>query len=158
MTESRTPTAPTTDRIEKQVTLRAPRSRVWRAVADAEEFGRWFGCRFAGSFAPGARLPGTMVDPPGYEHLRWEIVVERREPQRLFSFRWHPGIDGPASPDEPMTLVTFTLDEVPEGTRLTLVESGFDALPPQRRARAFSENEGGWSEQMQRVARYVEAA
>jgi uncharacterized protein YndB with AHSA1/START domain len=154
---STTETAAATDRIEKRVTLRAPRARVWRAIADAEEFGRWFGCRFAGSFAPGARVPGEIVDPPGYEHLRWEIVVERMEPERLFSFRWHPGAEQP-DPSEPMTLVTFTLDEAPGGTLLTLVESGFDALPPQRRARAFADNEGGWSEQVQRIARYVEAA
>ncbi len=158
MSTTQTETAAATDRIEKQVTLRAPRARVWRAIADAEEFGRWFGCRFAGSFAPGARVPGTMVDPPGYEHLRWDILVERMEPERVFSFRWHPGAEGPPDPGEPRTLVTFTLDDAPEGTLLTLVESGFDALAPERRARAFSENEGGWSEQMQRIARYVEAA
>ena len=145
----------TTDRIEKQVVLRAPRERVWRAIADAEEFGRWFGCRFEGQFAPGARLPGKMVDPPGYEHLDWEVLVERVEPESLLAFRWHPGAD--PVPSDPMTLVTFTLEEVPEGTRLTVVESGFDALPAERRARAFTDNEGGWIEQMERVKRYVEA-
>lgn len=149
-----------TDRIEKQVTLRAPRARVWRAITDAEEFGRWFGCRFEGSFSPGARVRGTITDPPGYEALRWEVLVERMEPERLFSFRWHPGAIEPEVDysSEPTTLVTFTLDEAPGGTRLTLVESGFDALPPERRARAFTDNEGGWSEQMARIARYVDAA
>jgi uncharacterized protein YndB with AHSA1/START domain len=147
----------TTDRIEKQVILRAPRSRVWRALADAEEFGRWFGCRFAGSFTPGARVPGTIVDPPGMEHIEWDLLVERMEPEQVFSFRWHPGADGPSSPDEPRTLVTFTLEDVPEGTRLTLVESGFDRLPPERRARAFLDNEKGWGGQMDRIARHVES-
>ena len=146
--------ASTTDRIEKQVTLRASRARVWRAVADAEEFGRWFGCRFEGQFVPGARLPGKIVDPPGYEHLHWEVLVERVEPERVLSFRWHPGAD--PVPSDPMTLVTFTLEEVPEGTRLTVVESGFDALPADRRARVFADNEGGWQEQMARIARHVE--
>jgi len=145
----------TTDRIEKQVVLKAPRARVWHALADAEEFGRWFGCRFEGGFSPGRRVKGTITDPPGYEHLEWDVLVERMEPERLFSFRWHPGAD-PPGPEVPRTLVTFTLEEVPEGTRLTLVESGFDALPAERRARAFSDNEQGWQEQMGRIARHVE--
>jgi len=152
--------ASTTDRIEKQVILKATRARVWRALADAEEFGRWFGCRFEGGFSPGRRVRGTIVDPPGYEHLEWDVLVESMEPERLFSFRWHPG---GVDPDvdyskEPRTLVSFTLEEAPEGTRLTLVESGFDALSPARRARAFADNEQGWSEQMTRIARHVEAA
>jgi len=150
--------ASTADRIEKQVILKAPRARVWRALADAEEFGRWFGCRFDGAFRPGERISGTIVDPPGYEELEWDVLVERMEPEREFSFRWHPG---GVDPDvdyskEPRTLVSFTLEEVPEGTRLTLVESGFDALAPARRARAFADNEQGWSEQMTRIARHVE--
>lgn len=149
--------ATTTDRIEKEVILRAPRSRVWQALTDSGEFGRWFGCRFAGSFAPGARVAGTIVDPPGMEHIDWDVLVERIEPEQLFSFRWHPGSDGPSSPDEPRTLVTFTLEDAPEGTRLTLVEEGFDRLPPERRARAFSDNEQGWEEQMHRIARHVES-
>lgn len=147
----------TTDRVEKEVILRAPRSRVWQALADAGEFGRWFGCRFAGSFVPGARVAGTIVDPPGMEHIEWDILVERIEPERLLSFRWHPGADAPSSPDESRTLVTFTLEDVHEGTRLTLVEEGFDRLPPERRARAFSDNEKGWEEQMHRIARHVES-
>lgn len=148
----------TTDRIEKQVTLKAPRERVWRALSDAEEFGRWFGCRFEGGFAPGRRVAGTIVDPPGFEEMEWDVLIERMEPERLLSFRWHPGSDPEADlSGEPRTLVTFTLEAVPEGTRLTLVESGFDALSPERRARAFSDNDQGWSEQMERIARYVEA-
>jgi uncharacterized protein YndB with AHSA1/START domain len=149
-----------TDRIEKQVILKAPPSRVWRAIADSEEFGRWFGCRFEGAFRPGHAVQGTIIDPPGYEELEWDVLVERMEPERLLSFRWHPGGFDPDLDYSkvPRTLVTFTLEEVPEGTRLTLVESGFDALAPERRARAFSDNERGWSEQMGRIARHVEAA
>lgn len=148
-----------TDRIEKQVVLKAPLERVWRAVSNAEEFGRWFGCRFEDGFSPGRRVPGKIADPPGYEDLEWDILVERMEPERVFSFRWHPGSVEPGVDlsHEPRTLVTFTLEEVPEGTRLTLVESGFDALPPQRCSRAFSDNERGWSIQMERIARHVEA-
>jgi uncharacterized protein YndB with AHSA1/START domain len=147
----------TTDRIEKQIVLRAPRARVWRALADAEEFGRWFGCRFEGEFSPGRKVQGTITDPPGYEELEWDVLIERMEPERLLSFRWHPGSDPDVDDsNSPRTLVSFTLEEVPEGTRLTLVESGFDALPPERRARAFSDNEQGWAEQMGRIARHVE--
>jgi uncharacterized protein YndB with AHSA1/START domain len=144
-----------TDRIEKQRILRAPRSRVWRALSDPAEFGRWFGCRMEGAFTPGARVRGTMTEPPEWAGFEWDMFVEKVEPERLFSFRWHPGAE--SAPDDPTTLVTFTLEEAPEGTRLTLVESGFDALPPERRARAFAENEGGWTEQMARIARHVEA-
>jgi uncharacterized protein YndB with AHSA1/START domain len=150
------PASLSTDRIEKQVVLRAPRSRVWRALADSEEFGRWFGCRFFAPFTPGARVEGKVVDPPGFEHWDWDVLVEAMEPERLFSFRWHPGGDNDTS--GPRTLVTFTLEEVEEGTRLEVVETGFDALPAERRARAFADNDGGWAEQMGRIARYVEAS
>lgn len=144
-----------TDRIEKETVLRAPLSRVWRALADPAEFGRWFGCRLEGELVPGARVHGTMTEPPEYAGFAWDMFVERVEPERLFAFRWHPG----AEPNfaGPTTLVTFTLEAVPGGTRLTLVESGFDALPPEQRERAFADNEGGWREQLLRIARHVEA-
>ncbi len=159
--------APSTDRIEKQVVLRAPLDRVWRAIADAREFGAWFGVAFDGAFAPGARLAGrivpTTVDPEvaasqrPYEGTRFEIVVDRVEPMRRLSFRWHPyAVDpGVSYASEPMTLVTFELEEVAGGTRLTITESGFDALPLARRARAFEMNEHGWAAQAKLVERYV---
>jgi uncharacterized protein YndB with AHSA1/START domain len=145
-----------TDRIEKTIVLRAPRSRVWRALAQAEEFGAWFGLALEGAFAPGARLSGRLTTP-GHEHLTLEITVERVEPEHLLSYRWHPyalepGVDYAS---EPTTLVEFHLADVADGTQLTVVESGFDRIPPERRAIAFRMNEQGWAEQLTHIARYV---
>ena len=147
-----------TDRIEKTIVLRAPRARVWRALSRSDEFGSWFGVALEGAFAPGARLTGRIT-APGHEHLTMEITVERVDPERLLSYRWHPyavepGVDYTR---EPTTLVEFHLADVAEGTQLTVVESGFDLIPPERRATAFRMNEQGWAEQLTRIARYVAA-
>lgn len=151
-----TPTS--TDRIEKSVFLRAPRARVWRALTDPREFGRWFGVRIDTPFTAGARVRGAITHP-GYEHLTFEIVVGEVEPERRLTWHWHPyPIDPETSYDEePTTLVVFTLDEVSGGTRLHVVESGFDALPPARRLDAFRGNEQGWIEQMVNIERHVSA-
>ena len=149
-------TTTSTDRIEKTVTLKAPRARVWRAIADARQFGEWFRVRLDGEFAVGATIRGNITYP-GYEYITMEVVVERMEPERFFSYRWHPYAIDPKvdySP-EPMTLVEFTLEDAPDGTRLTIVESGFDRVPLSRRAEAFRMNSDGWSEQMQNIERYV---
>jgi uncharacterized protein YndB with AHSA1/START domain len=145
-----------TDRIEKKIVLRAPRARVWRAITDAQEFGTWFRAVLDGPFAPGARVTGRITYP-GYEHLRMEVLVEKIEPERLFSFRWHPNAVEPGADysKEPTTLVEFRLEEVAEGTELTIVESGFDALPADRRAEAYRGNEGGWTEQLGNIATHV---
>jgi uncharacterized protein YndB with AHSA1/START domain len=148
----------TTDRIEKKIVLRAPRSRVWHAIADAEQFGAWFGARLEGEFAPGARVEGRITSP-GYEHVTMEMTVERVDPERLFSYRWHPyavepGVD---YSNEPTTLVEFRLDEVAGGTELTVVESGFDRIPVTRRADALRMNDAGWAEQIKSIERYVAA-
>ncbi len=145
-----------TDRIERMVVVRAPRSRVWRALTDAEEFGTWFGVQVEGAFAPGARVRGAITHP-GYEHLTWEITIERMEPERLFSWRWHPYAVEPGVDycQEPPTLVVFELEDVAEGTRLTVVESGFDQVPLARRALAYRMNEEGWTHQVQAITRYV---
>lgn len=148
-----------TDRIEKRVLLRAPRARVWRALANAEAFGEWFGVKLAGSFAPGARVRG-QVTHKGYEHVPFEITIERMEPERLFSWRWHPYAVDPKAEysTEPTTLVVFELEEVADGTLLTVVESGFDRIPLARRAEAYRGNEQGWAEQMKAIERYVSRA
>ena len=145
-----------TDRIEKTVILKAPRSRVWRAITDAKQFGEWFRVKLDGEFTAGATILGKITYP-GYENLTMEMAVDRIEPERLFSYRWHPaGVDPKADYSaEPMTLVEFTLEEVTGGTRLTIVESGFDKIPLARRAEAFRMNEGGWTEQIQNIERYV---
>ena len=149
-------TTTATDRIEKTIRLRSPRSRVWRAIADAQQFGAWFGVKIDGAFTEGATVRGKITHP-GYEHLTMEMVIERMEPERLFAYRWHPHAVDPKvdySP-EPMTLVEFTLDDTSDGTVLTIVESGFDGIPLARRAEAFRMNEGGWTEQLRRIERYV---
>lgn len=149
-------TAVSTDRIEKSIVLRAPRSRVWRALTDAEEFGAWFGVKLEGQFAEGATVRGKITYP-GYEHLTMEILIERIEPERYFTYRWHPyAID--ASVDyssEPTTLVEFRLEEADGGTVLTIVESGFDRIPLARRTEAFRMNDRGWTEQTRNIDRYV---
>jgi len=145
-----------TDRIEKTTLLRAPRSRVWRALTNADEFGSWFGVRLDGPFSPGDWVSGRIT-VPGYDHLTMSVLVETISPEDLFSYRWHPCAVDPEVDysAEPTTLVEFRLDEVPGGTRLTVVESGFDEIPASRRAEAFRMNEGGWAAQMENIARHV---
>jgi uncharacterized protein YndB with AHSA1/START domain len=145
-----------TDRIEKQILLRAPRSRVWRALTEAKEFGLWFGADLDEPLAPGARVRGRITHP-GYEHVKFEITIERMEPKRLFSLRWHPaavevGVDYSS---EPTTQVVFELTETTGGTMLTVTESGFDRLPPARRAQAYRLNDEGWAEQMKSIERHL---
>jgi uncharacterized protein YndB with AHSA1/START domain len=146
----------TTDRIAKEILLKAPRSRVWRALTDSKEFGTWFQSVFTEPFRPGARLKGRITYP-GYEHLKFDLVVEKMEPERLFSFRWHPNAVDPSLDysKEPTTLVEFTLEEVEGGTLLKLVESGFNGIPLARRADALKANEGGWAEQMVAIETYL---
>jgi uncharacterized protein YndB with AHSA1/START domain len=157
----------TTDRIEKKVLLRSPRTRVWRALTDPQEFGTWFGMRFDGPFVPGNRVRGTIVPTTvdatvaasqrRYEGTSFELHIERMEPERLFSFRWHPyAVE--ASVDysiEPMTLVRFELEETSNGVLLTVVESGFDKIPITRRAKAFDANSGGWNMQIQLIEKFL---
>lgn len=149
----------TTDRIEKTMVLRAPRSRVWRALADAQEFGAWFRVELEGAFAEGATVRGRITHP-GYEHVTMEMQIVRMDAERLFSYRWHPYAIDPAVDysAEPTTLVEFRLEETPGGTRLSVVESGFDRLPSGRRDEAFRMNEGGWSEQLRNIERHVSPA
>ena len=160
-------TTASTDRIEKHVTLRAARSRVWQALTDATQFGEWFGAKFEGPFAPGARVTGrivgTTVDAEvakmqePYANQPFEITIEQIEPERLFSFRWHPGAVEPGVDysKEPTTLITFTLEDAPAGTKLTVTESGFDGIPLERRAKAFTSNERGWAIQMTLIEKYL---
>jgi uncharacterized protein YndB with AHSA1/START domain len=147
-----------TDRIEKSIVLRAPRARVWRALADPAEFGRWFGARLAGDFTPGGRVTGQFTTP-GHEHFTFEVMVEKVEPEGLLAFRWHPYAVNPDVDyaSEPMTLVEFRLAEVADGTEVTVVESGFDRIPLARRAEAFRMNDQGWAEQVRNLERHVAA-
>ena len=146
-----------TDRIERKILLKAPRSRVWRAVSNAEEFGAWFGVDFKGkAFAAGQPVKG-QITYPGYEHLVMEVFIERIVPERLLSWRWHPAAIDPAvdySP-EPTTLVVFELQDVEGGVELSVVESGFDGIPAARRATAFRLNTSGWDEQLVNIEKHV---
>ncbi len=156
-----------TDRIEKQILLRAPRKRVWHALSDSTEFGSWFGMKFDGPFAPGTSVRGVIVPTTvnaevakaqkQYEGMPFEITIEQMEPERLFSFRWHPfaverGVDYSA---EPTTLVVFALEEVANGVMLTVTESGFDRIPLARRAKAFTANEQGWGMVVKMLEEYL---
>jgi uncharacterized protein YndB with AHSA1/START domain len=146
-----------TDRIERNILLKAPRSRVWRALSNAEEFGDWFGVALRGrTFTAGQRVHG-QVTHPGYEHVVWDVLIERIEPERLLSWRWHPAAIDPTVDysAEPTTLVVFELKEVEGGTLLSVVESGFDKVPPSRRLDAFRMNSGGWDEQMKNIQKHV---
>lgn len=147
------------DRIERSILIAAPRSRVWRALADAEAFGGWFGANLAGQrFAPGERTRGKITHP-GYEHLMFDVHVERMEPERLMAWRWHPYPIDPKvdyEREEP-TLVTFTLQDADGGTLLTVVESGFDKVPPERRFQAFRMNDAGWEAQLRNIQRHAAA-
>ncbi len=148
-----------TDRIEEEIFLHVPRARVWRALTDAEEFGAWFGVRLAGEFEPGASVKGKITET-GYEGMKFEMVVDRMEPQRLFSWRWHPYAVDPGTDysAEPPTLVECGIEESGGGTILTIVESGFDRIPAARRAEAYRMHEHGWAAQMKSIERYLAKA
>ena len=146
----------TTDRIEKLVNLAAPRSRVWRALTEVRQFNEWFGVSLDGAFIPGAAVRGKMT-APRYAHVSFTLWVESVDPERFFSFRWHPYAieEGVDYSKEPTTLVSFTLEDTSVGTRLTIVESGFDASPETRRAKAFSSNSAGWEAQAKNLEKFV---
>ena len=144
------------DRIEKRIELKAPLSRVWRALTDHREFGLWFRVKLDGPFVPGLVSRG-WITYPGYEHLKWEAVVQKMEPERFFSFTWHPYAVDPKMDysKEPPTLVEFRLEKTAAGTLLTVTESGFDKIPAGRRPEAFRMNEGGWTQQIKSIESYV---
>lgn len=147
-----------TDRIEKTIELKAPVERVWRALTDHIEFGQWFRVNLEGPFVLGETTRGKITYP-GYEHLLWAATVVVMDRPGLFAFTWHPyAID----PDvdysaEPPTRVEFGLEPTALGTRLTVTESGFDALPAHRRAEALRMNDGGWTQQVKNIKAHVES-
>ena len=144
------------DRIEKRIELKAPVARVWRALTDYREFGEWFRVKIEGPFVQG-KVSRGHITYPGYEHLQWEAMVKAMEPERLFSFTWHPYAVDPKVDysAEPQTLVEFRLEKTAQGTLLLVTESGFDGIPAGRRAEAFLRNDGGWAEQMKNIERHV---
>lgn len=148
-----------TDRIERSVFIKASRERVWRALANAEEFGNWFGVNLKGqAFVAGQPVEGHITHP-GYEHIMFKALVDRVLPQQELVFRWHPFAIDPAADysQEEHTTVVFTLSDAPGGTRLTVVESGFDKVPAHRREEAFRMNSGGWDAQMENIVEHINA-
>jgi len=145
----------TTDSIKKQIVLRAISVRVWRALSNAREFSTWFGVELSDDFVPGATIRGTVAYQG--QDVTFTFHIERMEPERLLAFRWHPFAVDPAIDyaREPTTLVELALAPAPEGTLLTVIESGFDQLPLARRAKAFEMNDGGWAAQMENIERHV---
>ena len=146
------------DRIEKRIELNAAVSRVWRALTDHQEFGQWFGVKLEQPFRPGQVSRGQITHA-GYEHVAWEVTVQRMEPERLFSFTWHPYAVDPAIDytKEPTTLVEFRLEPRGAGSLLIVTESGFAAVPKERRFEAYRMNEAGWSEQIKNITHHVES-
>lgn len=148
-----------TDRVERSTLINAPVSRVWRALTNAEEFGGWFGVALKGkSFVAGQQVQGNITIP-GYEHVMFDVFIERVEPEKSFSYRWHPYAVDPAIDysQEPTTPVEFTLRDTGKGTLLSVVESGFDKIPEARRAEAFRMNDGGWEGQMDNIRNHVDS-
>jgi uncharacterized protein YndB with AHSA1/START domain len=146
-----------TDRIERKVLIKAPRTRVWRALSDAGEFGDWFGVNFKGkTFVAGKHVQGKITYP-GYEHLTMDVLIERIVPEQLLSWRWHPAAIDPKVDysQEPTTLVEFELRDVEGDTMLKVVESGLDKIPLARRADVFRMNSSGWDEQMENIKKHV---
>ena len=144
------------DRIEKQIELAAPVSRVWRALTDYREFGEWFRVKLEGPFVVG-QGSGGYITWPGYEHLRMEVAVQKIQPEEYFSYTWHPYAIDPKvdySKETP-TLVEFTLEKTRKGTLLKVIESGFDKIPAERRQEAFRMNDNGWAQQIRNIEAYV---
>ena len=147
------------NQIEKRIELRAPVSRVWRALTDFREFGEWFKVKFEQPFVAGQAADGQITHP-GYEHLRMTIVVQKIEPERLFSYTWHPyAVDAKKDySKETPTLVEFRLEKIAGGTLLVVTESGFDKIPSDRRLEAFRKNDNGWAQQMRNIESHVTRA
>lgn len=148
-----------TDRIERSTHIQAPRARVWRALSNAEEYGSWFGANLTGqTFAPGQQVRGPLTIK-GFEHVVFDAIIERMEPEHLLSYRWHPYAVDPAIDysKEQRTLVTFTLKDAAGGTLLNLVESGFDQVPPEHRLTALRMNTQGWEGRLWNILRYATA-
>lgn len=140
--------------IRKQIEIEAPVGRVWQAISDHQEFGAWFKVRIDQPFVPGTEQTGQMTYP-GYEHMPWKARVVAVEAPHLLSFDWPHTDDKEVREDWPWTRVEFRLEPRGEGTLLTVVESGFDALPAEVRDTFFRRNEGGWMEQLGNVKAHV---
>lgn len=146
------------NQIEKTIRLKAPMSRVWRALTDHREFSEWFKMNLNAPFVAGSETIGH-VNCGAAENLEVRIKVVKMEPETLFSYTWHPYAIDPDrdySAEEP-THVTFRLADHGGETELTVTETGFPNLPADRRLEAFRMNTEGWTVQVDNIKRYVEA-
>ena len=142
--------------IEKRIELKAPVARVWRAISNSREFGEWFRVRFDGPFVPGQIARGKLLYP-GFENVKFEMRIRQMQPEKLFSYTWHPYAVDPKADysQETPTLVEFILEEIAAGTLLTVKESGFEHVPAARRAEAFRKNSDGWAAQLTNIEAYL---
>jgi uncharacterized protein YndB with AHSA1/START domain len=148
-------TKPNTDQLEKRIELHAPIARVWRALTDHKEFGQWFKVNLESPFVPGKPTRGKLTYP-GFEHMTIEVVVQKMEPPRLFSYHWHPYAIDPKTDysREKPTLVEFKLEQT-ACTLLVVTESGFDSIPAARRDEAFRMHTNGWAEQLTNIQAHL---
>jgi uncharacterized protein YndB with AHSA1/START domain len=143
-------------KIERSILIRASRARVWQAITSVAEFSKWFGVTIEGEFVAGAPVKMTSLEPCGPDPIV-NVTVESIEPEQLFSWRWHPGVDRPPEgSDAPTTLVEFRLTDEDGATRVTVTETGFERIALEQRAKAFGENTKGWKHQMENLERHVQ--
>ncbi|MCW5936492.1 MAG: SRPBCC family protein [Fimbriimonadaceae bacterium] len=146
------------DKIEKEILVQASAERVYRAVSTPEGIGTWFADGVEGTMNVGDQ---PLVDCGKYGKFRYAIVAA--EPPSYFAYRWVSGSEFVPQGFEgdplqhPNTLVEFFIDEVDEGTRVRVVESGFASLPEAYAAQNLKDNTGGWSEMLEHLRKYVDA-
>jgi uncharacterized protein YndB with AHSA1/START domain len=145
-----------TNSIEKQIEIKAPVARVWRALTDHVEFGKWFGAKMDGPFVVGKTIGGKICETE-YAHIQLAATIVKMEAERLFSYTWHPFAVDKARDysKETPTLVEFRLTESKGGTLLTVKESGFDLVPADRRDEAFRMHTQGWVAQLDNIKNHV---
>jgi uncharacterized protein YndB with AHSA1/START domain len=101
----------------------------------------------------------TSVNPQ-HAGQRWPVRILELTPPRRVVWQWHPGeVDSAVDySKEPQTTVTFTLEPAGRGTRLSVSETGFDEIAVASRAKAYADNSQGWTEVLEWLRTYVEAA
>jgi uncharacterized protein YndB with AHSA1/START domain len=147
---------PITDltRIDRSIDISAAPDRVFDALTSAAEVATWFRMKVEGEMVQGGDV--WMTAGPEYGSLRFPVkIVELSRPRRVV-WQWHPGAVAVDYGREPMTTVTFTLEPTPTGTRVTVSETGFDAISLERRAKAHAENTQGWTEVIVWIKDHVE--
>jgi uncharacterized protein YndB with AHSA1/START domain len=140
------------DSIEREILIQAPVAVVWTVVTEPEQIAGWFSDAVELDLRPGGEALFHWRDHESAVEGR----VERVEPPHLFSFRWVVGAGGKLD-EHNSTLVEFRLSAEGEGTRLTVVESGFAALavPEGERRRHYEDHTRGWDREVGDLSDYV---